>query len=351
MAPNAPALADALDDGDTVVVLRWTLTGPDNDPNGDNDVQDTGGSPITSVEIQRWNSSTAQWDDIRTHPVSLTDAATPDYTPASETYTDTGLDDGKTYTYRIRSVNAAGESPWSDMDSSTTADAAPDFPTLTATADGQDVVLSWNTPDDNGAEITAYHIQRFPSIAGADAGTVNNDWGDDLGDGGVDGNEGTTADNDNDDVIIPMPAGVTTHTDRGLQPGTTYYYRIRAVNSVNDGQTGTGRTWSTEAQVTTAPKAPDKMTLELEEGDKKITLTWTVPLNNGSPISQYQIQRWDSVDRMWETIKDQLPASVTSYEDDGLEAGTRYFYRIRAVNAGGNGAWSTLTSETTEDAE
>ena len=32
-----------------------------------------------------------------------------------------------------------------------------------------------------------------------------------------------------------MPAGVTTHTDRGLQPGTTYYYRIRAVNVCNDG--------------------------------------------------------------------------------------------------------------------
>ena len=353
MAPNAPALADAPDDGDTVVVLRWTLTGPDNDPNGDNDVQETGGSPITSVEIQRWNSSTAQWDDIRTHPVSLTDADPPDYTPASETYTDTGREDGTMYTYRIRTVNAAGESPWSNMDSSTTADAAPDFPTLKATADGQDVVLSWNTPDDNGAEITAYHIQRFPSVANDE--TVNNDWGDDVGEDGRDGTGGNADDDPaaESDVIIPMPAGVTTYTDRALLPGTTYYYRIRAVNSVNTGRTGTARTWSTEAQVTTAPKAPDKMTLELEEGDKKITLTWTVPLNNGSPISQYQIQRWDSVDRMWKTIKDQLPASVTTFVDDddgnGLVAGERYFYRIRAVNAGGEGAWSTLTSETTEE--
>ena len=79
------------------------------------------------------------------------------------------------------------------------------------------------------------------------------------------------------------------------------------------------------------------------------------PASNVSPISEFRIQRWNSVTHMWETIKDQLPASVTSYVDDdggnGLAAGTRYFYRIRAVNAGGNGAWSTLRSAVTDDAE
>ena len=79
------------------------------------------------------------------------------------------------------------------------------------------------------------------------------------------------------------------------------------------------------------------------------------PASNGSPISEYRIQRWNSGTRMWKTIKDQLPASVTSYVDDdggnGLAAGTRCFYRIRAVNAGGNGAWSTLRSAVTDDAE
>ena len=43
--------------------------------------------------------------------------------------------------------------------------------------------------------------------------------------------------------------------------------------------------------------------------------------------------------------------SVTTYVEDGLEAeGTRYFYRIRAVNAGGAGAWSTTDVIATTDA-
>ena len=347
MAPNAPANLAGPDDGNTVVVLNWELPGPDNDATNA-DVLGTGGAPITSVEIQRWNGSTVQWDTIRTHPVALTDVATPAYTDASEAYTDTGLDDGTMYTYRVRAVNAAGESPWSNMDSATTADAAPDKPVLSATVEGQDVVLSWTVPDDNGAAITAYQIQRFPSIA--DNGDPNNDWGDDVGNAGRDGDQDAVDDNDADDVILPMPVGATTYTDRDLLPGTTYYYRIRGVNIVNLNVNGGARTWSPEFQVTTAPKAPDKMTLTLAGGEEKVTLTWVVPDNNGSPITEYQIERWNIVSRSWQLIKDELPVSVTTFEETGLAEGTRYFYRIRAVNAGGGGAWSTLTFAVTKAA-
>ena len=244
-------------------------------------------------------------------------------------------------------MNAAGASDWTDSQSSMTAAAVPDKPVLSATVDGQDVVLSWTVPDDNGSAITTYHIQRFPSTTN-DGTDVQNDWGDDLG----------TDVQDTDDVIIPEPMGTTTHTDRDLVPGTTYYYRIRAVNSV-DTDSGQGA-WSDTVQLTTMPKAPDKIadddtTANVDEGLvltpalDKITLSWTAPDNNGSVISEYQIQRWDSVDRMWVTIKDQLPVSVTSYDDTGLDPATRYFYRMRAVNAGGEGPWTTLKSATTLD--
>ena len=147
-----------------------------------------------------------------------------------------------------------------------------------------------------------------------------------------------------------MPAGVTTHTDRGLQPGTTYYYRIRAVNARSPERTATNPGWSTEIQATTEPKAPERMTLTLAGGEEKITLTWDAPENNGSPISEYQIERWSLVSKSWQLIKDELPVSVTTYVEDGLAEGTRYFYRIRAVNAGGEGAWSTLVSDVTDPA-
>jgi predicted phage tail protein len=329
------------------------LPGPDTAPN-DNTHQGTGGAVITSVEIQRWNSATRQWDDIRTHPVSLDDAEDPPtaYTTTSLTHTDTDVDDGTGYTYRVRAVNEAGGSDWT-MSTSTTDDTAPDMPVLSATVNGQDIVLSWTAPDNNGAPITRYEIQRFPSID--NDGVEQNVWGDDIGSAGRDGETGGDFDADNDpsddsNVIVPMPAGVTTHTDMDLKPGTTYYYRIRAVNTNNTERPATNPGWSTEVQATTAPMAPDRMTLTLAGGEEKITLTWEAPKNNGSPISEYQIERWSIVSRSWQLIKDQLPVSVTTYEETGLAEGTRYFFRIRAVNAGGEGAWSTLTSAVTDAA-
>ena len=91
---------------------------------------------ITSVEIQRWNSATLGWDPLRSHTVSLDDAADPPtaYTTASLTHTDTDVDDGTTYIYRVRAVNEAGGGGWTTS-TSTTANAAPDKPVLSATVE------------------------------------------------------------------------------------------------------------------------------------------------------------------------------------------------------------------------
>ena len=187
--PSAPTTSG--EPGDAQVLLNWTLAPPDTNPNDENH-QGTGGAVITSVEIQRWNSATRQWDDIRTHPVSLDDSEDPPtaYTTTSLTHTDIGLDDGAEYSYRVRAVNEAGESAWSTPILTTmTADAAPDMPVLSATVNGQDIVLSWTVPDDNGVPITRYEIQRFPSISRDNTNEPNdtdsdpdviNDWGDDA---------------------------------------------------------------------------------------------------------------------------------------------------------------------------
>ena len=117
------------------------------------------------------------------------------------------------------------------MLSDRTAASAPEMPELKATPDGQNVVLTWNEPDNNGSAITSYQIQRFPSIDAT--GDVVNVWGDDAVDPTTEEGNDLEVGGDNK-VIVPMPKGVTTHTDRGLQPGTTYFYRIRAVNACND---------------------------------------------------------------------------------------------------------------------
>ncbi len=384
IAPSAPGAnttefgGSDLDDlaatgGNTQVMLTWALPGPDSDFTNDQHLG-TGGAHITSVEIQRWNGSTGMWDDIKTVDVAyVDDEADPlVYTSASQSYTDTGLADGMTYTYRVRAVNSAGASGWSNQVSAATNAARPDLPTLRAKVSGQSVTLTWNTPDNNGSTIQRYEIQRYPSI-GTDAGTIGeidaddvvNDWGDDsLGTGGTD-----------QDVIVPMPAGVTEHVDRALMPSTLYYYRMRAVNGCNDTDAADTEcpsdaavqvsdatvAWSAVVQVTTDPKAPGRIPkntatgtdpingLKLTGGENKVTLEWTEPEDYDSPITEYQIDRWNSVTRMWDAAKRELPASVRMYEDTGLEAGTRYFYRVRAVNAGGEGMWSTLAAAMTDE--
>ena len=162
MAPAAVTELEADTDvtaGAGEIALEWTLPGPDTDATND-DVMGTGGSPVTEAEVQRWDASAGQWETVETVTVEV-DEDDGSYTDASEVYKDTGLEDGTMYTYRVRAVNAAGDGPWSNMFSATTAIAARTKPTLEATVDGQDVTLNWNTPDDNGC---GHHRLSHPKV-------------------------------------------------------------------------------------------------------------------------------------------------------------------------------------------
>ena len=308
-APDALAGTDSATARDREVLLSWTLPTD----------AGTGGAEITSVEIRRWNSSTGRWDIIKD-----------DLAKDANEYTDTGLDPGTTYSYQVRAVNEAGPGVWSNVGTGTTTTVAPAAPVLTATADEQDIELSWTVPDDNGAAITRYEIQRFPSVD--TNGDPLSNWGDD-----------DTATSGDNDYMLPQPLGATTYTDRDLEPGKTYNYRIRAVNSVGAGQ------HSVTAKATTPAMAPGKIDLMLvEDLENAVKLTWDAPEANGSAITAYQIIRWDPDQPGWKNIVNDLPASRQEYTESGLEAGTRYFYRIRAVNAAGEGAWSTFNYAVTK---
>src|SRR5207249_9316692 len=79
---------------------------------------------------------------------------------------------------------------------------------------------------------------------------------------------------------------VTSYTNTGLTPGVTYFYKVRAVNSVGLSPL------STEASATpsTTPSAPQN--LQATAGILNVTLTWNAPsTNGGSPITGYKVYR------------------------------------------------------------
>lgn len=115
----------------------------------------------------------------------------------AESYTDTGLNDGTTYYYRVCAFNAAGNSTDSNEDEATTLLAAPSGLSATAGSSSR-VDLSWT---DNSVGESGYRIEQRT------------------------GSGGTYAE------IAVVDADVATYGNTGLSASTAYYYRVRAYNS------------------------------------------------------------------------------------------------------------------------
>src|SRR5206468_4226907 len=178
---------------------------------------------------------------------------------------------------------------------------------LQANAGNAQVTLSWSTPASNGGSaITGYKIYRSTS-SGTETGYVG------LG-------------------------NVTSYTNTGLTGGTTYFYKVRAVNSVGLSPL------SSEASATAITVSSAPQNLQATEGVRNATLTWNAPSSNGgSPITGYKVYR--SASSGTETCYIRL-SNDTSYTNTGLTGGTTYFYKVRAVNSVGLSPLSSETSAT-----
>jgi fibronectin type 3 domain-containing protein len=125
----------------------------------------------------------------------------------------------------------------------------------------------------------------------------------------------------------------TAFTDSTVTNGTTYYYKVAAVNS-----SGTSPL-SNEASATPngPPAAPANLTASAGSG--QVTLKWTATPG----AATYNIYRGTTSNGEAATpIKTGVTA--TTYTDTGLTKGTTYYYKVAAVNASGTSALSNQAS-------
>ena len=133
-----------------------------------------------------------------------------DTSTAATTYTDNTAAASTTYTYRIKAINGAGTSErsrWFHID--IPAAPVPDKPTgLSATATHDQVVLTWDDPGDDS--ITGYVILR------------RHRYDDPKG--------------HFDELVADTGTAATTYTDDTVAAGTSYTYRIKAINGAGPGE-------------------------------------------------------------------------------------------------------------------
>jgi fibronectin type 3 domain-containing protein len=256
-----------------------------------------GGAPISGYKVYRGTSSNGQ-------------SSTPLATIGNVTnYQDIGASDGTTYYYKVSAINSAGEGTKSLEAQGTTFNIPGPPGTPTAVGSYRSVSLSWSPPSNNGgSSITGYRIYRGQSAQSL--------------------------------TLLTTLSNVLSYTDSGLSNGTSYYYKVSAINNVGEGSA------SGVSSATTSSTAPGQPTnLRALGSSDRISLNWTAPsTNGGSAVTGYKLYRGTDSGQLSLLIN---LGNVLSYVDSNLSNGATYLYQVSALNVIGESARSSEVQGTT----
>ena len=225
------------------------------------------------------------------------------------TYSNTGLAQSSTFWYRVCAYNLVGCSAYSNQLSITTPLGKPNAPTglIVTSTTSTSIALSWA---DNATDETGYLVERAPDNAGV-AGTFAQ--------------------------IASRGANITTYSNTGLTSSTTYWYRVRAAGPTNSDYSNivSGTT------LVPPPAAPSGLLATAVVGHE-IDLSWADNSNNEASFTLQRAPDNNGVAGSYALVAT-LAANTTSYANLKVAANTKYWYRVRATNAGGNSAWAVTS--------
>jgi hypothetical protein len=252
-------------------------------------------SDETGFKIERKASTATAYTPVTTVGPNVTNFA------------NTGLVPNTVYSYRVLAYNSGGESNYSNTAEAKTLPNLPMSPSsLTATAvSANQIKLAWA---DNAGNELGFKIERKNGATGIYK------------------------------QIATVGINVKSYSNTGLSPNTNYFFRVRAYNAGGDSD------YSNEANARTLPlppAAPSNLTAATA-GSNKIALAWADNANNETG---FKIERKTGAAAYAQIAV--VGANVKNFTDVNLAATAKYFYRVRAYNAGGHSAFSNEASATT----
>ena len=281
-APDKPT-GFQVEAGDGEVVLKWDDPDDSSIEGWQYKVRETGGE------------YSAQWENI------------PGSGATTVRHTVIGLENGKTYIFKIRAVNSVNGYE-SDERSATPQSLRPAAPTgLSAEVSDGRVALLWDDPGDATITGWQYAVRTTGGFG---------EWMD------VPGSDATT----------------TGYTVAGLENGTKHAFKLRAMNGHGDGAES-GEVFATPVAVPAKPAG-----FEATPGDGHVVLAWDDPVNAMIAGWQYSVKT-TGIFGEWMNIPGST-ATTTGYTVTGLANGTSHVFKLRAVNGSGNGMESDEVAAT-----
>jgi len=245
----------------------------------------------TGYKIERSLSVGSVYSEIHVATVNTT------------TYTDSEVEDGTSYFYRVRATSSGGDSDYSNVATTLLELTAPTALTAGIMSETS-IILTW---EDNSDSESGFRIERsFTSGSGY--------------------------------AVIGMTAAdAIFYADNSVAEGTRYFYRVCAtLESIQSD-------YSNETSAITVLVAPTGLTAGVM-GDSSIQLSWN---DNSVRETGYRIERSLIAGSGYAEIGT-TSSNGTSYSDQGLDDGMEYFYRIRAFNSMSNSEYSGQISAITE---